>query len=318
MWSGRWSSRPTRCSNPVLAAAKHVWLTRREIEDVKLRVLAERGGAPGGACGHPPARLGGPTGGRGQGPLGGGLHPPSAGQVRRGCAGLGVHPYQTPRDRLPARAGATRGGVMKYVLFVCNHNAGRSQMAQAFFERHAPADVRAESAGSSPARGVADGRRGDGRGRHRHLRPQAAQAAARDAAARRLGGHDGLRRRLPVRAHHRRGLGHPRPRRAAAGDVRAIRDAIEARVRELIEHQARRHPHRPHRAPDAPGAAAARCSPRSSSGADPPEDIRACADAVLARYATARRSHVLTLAHRQTRECLRAESCDALAGGRAI
>ncbi len=40
---------------------------------------------------------------------------------------------------------------MKYVLFVCTHNAGRSQMAQAFFERHAPADVRAESAGSEPA-----------------------------------------------------------------------------------------------------------------------------------------------------------------------
>ena len=27
---------------------------------------------------------------------------------------------------------------MKQVLFVCNHNAGRSQMAQAFFERPAP------------------------------------------------------------------------------------------------------------------------------------------------------------------------------------
>ena len=40
---------------------------------------------------------------------------------------------------------------MKYVLFVCNHNAGRSQMAQAFFERDAPEDVRAESAGSDPA-----------------------------------------------------------------------------------------------------------------------------------------------------------------------
>src|SRR5688572_19877408 len=40
---------------------------------------------------------------------------------------------------------------MKYVLFACNHNAGRSQIAQAFFERHAPDDVRAESAGSSPA-----------------------------------------------------------------------------------------------------------------------------------------------------------------------
>ena len=41
---------------------------------------------------------------------------------------------------------------MKYVLFVCNHNAGRSQMAQALFERHAPDDVRAESAGSTPAK----------------------------------------------------------------------------------------------------------------------------------------------------------------------
>lgn len=31
---------------------------------------------------------------------------------------------------------------MKYVLFVCNHNAGRSQMAQAFFDRRAPSGVR--------------------------------------------------------------------------------------------------------------------------------------------------------------------------------
>ena len=41
---------------------------------------------------------------------------------------------------------------MKYVLFVCTHNAGRSQMAQALFERYAPEDVRSESAGSDPAR----------------------------------------------------------------------------------------------------------------------------------------------------------------------
>jgi arsenate reductase (thioredoxin) len=40
---------------------------------------------------------------------------------------------------------------MKYVLFVCTQNAGRSQIAQAFFERHAPEDVRAESAGAAPA-----------------------------------------------------------------------------------------------------------------------------------------------------------------------
>jgi arsenate reductase len=43
---------------------------------------------------------------------------------------------------------------MKYVLFVCTQNAGRSQMAQAFFERHGPDDVRAESAGAEPAEAV--------------------------------------------------------------------------------------------------------------------------------------------------------------------
>ena len=43
---------------------------------------------------------------------------------------------------------------MRYVLFVCNHNAGRSQMAQAFFERHAPQGLRAESAGTTPAKQV--------------------------------------------------------------------------------------------------------------------------------------------------------------------
>src|ERR1035441_708301 len=40
---------------------------------------------------------------------------------------------------------------IRYLLFVCNHNAGRSQMAQAFFERYGPPEVRAESAGTEPA-----------------------------------------------------------------------------------------------------------------------------------------------------------------------
>lgn len=39
---------------------------------------------------------------------------------------------------------------MRYVLFVCNQNAGRSQMAQAFFERYAPEGLHAESAGNEP------------------------------------------------------------------------------------------------------------------------------------------------------------------------
>jgi protein-tyrosine-phosphatase len=37
------------------------------------------------------------------------------------------------------------------VLFVCVHNAGRSQMAAALLERHAGAAVRVHSAGSEPA-----------------------------------------------------------------------------------------------------------------------------------------------------------------------
>ena len=39
----------------------------------------------------------------------------------------------------------------KTVLFVCTHNSGRSQMAEAFFNQYAPIDVRAISAGSQPA-----------------------------------------------------------------------------------------------------------------------------------------------------------------------
>jgi protein-tyrosine-phosphatase len=40
------------------------------------------------------------------------------------------------------------------VLFVCLHNAGRSQMSQALFERYAPATQHARSAGTDPAERV--------------------------------------------------------------------------------------------------------------------------------------------------------------------
>jgi arsenate reductase (thioredoxin) len=43
---------------------------------------------------------------------------------------------------------------MKYVLFVCTHNTGRSQIAQAPFEKDGPQDVRAESAGQEPAEAI--------------------------------------------------------------------------------------------------------------------------------------------------------------------
>lgn len=40
---------------------------------------------------------------------------------------------------------------MKTVLFICVHNAGRSQMAEAFFNKFAQGKARALSAGTDPA-----------------------------------------------------------------------------------------------------------------------------------------------------------------------
>src|SRR5919106_6796244 len=125
---------------------------------------------------------------------------------------------------------------MKYVLFVCNHNAGRSQMAQAFFERHAPEAVRAESAGSTPAK---------------QLWPNVVEAMREidiDLSGRRP-------RKLTVEMQLHAdwaitmGCGDacpyvpttvedwdvPDPAGKPIEEVRAIRDAIETRVRDLVD-----------------------------------------------------------------------------------
>jgi arsenate reductase len=44
--------------------------------------------------------------------------------------------------------------LMKKVLFVCVHNSGRSQMAEAFFNHHPPAGWQAVSGGTIPAKEV--------------------------------------------------------------------------------------------------------------------------------------------------------------------
>ena len=60
------------------------------------------------------------------------------------------------------------------VLFVCVHNAGRSQMAAGFLTALSGGRVEVRSAGSMPAEQVNPAAvAGDGRGRHRHLRPAA-------------------------------------------------------------------------------------------------------------------------------------------------
>jgi arsenate reductase (thioredoxin) len=203
---------------------------------------------------------------------------------------------------------------MKYVLFVCNHNAGRSQMAQAFFERHSPEDVRAESAGSQPASA---------------LWPEVVEVM-------REVGIDISKRRpkkllLEMQLHAdwavTMGCGDacpyvpttvedwdvPDPAGQPIEEVRAIRDLVETHVRELVEnrldairtdrtgHQLRLAQLLPKLATEFDG--------RRSDG-----EIRACADAVLSQYDDVPiRSHVMVLAHRRTRECLAAEQCSELA-----
>jgi arsenate reductase len=202
---------------------------------------------------------------------------------------------------------------VKYVLFVCNHNAGRSQMAQAFFERDAPDDIRAESAGSTPARQVW---------------PVVAQAMAEigieiaDRKPRKL------LREMQLHADWAVTMGCgdacpyvpttveaseiPDPAGRPLEEVRAIRDQIEVRVRELVETKLdaiRTDPtaHRLRLTQLLPQLA------REFEATRSPEEIRLCADAVLSRFDDVPvRSHILTLAHRQTRECLRRDVCDAL------
>lgn len=206
-----------------------------------------------------------------------------------------------------------RGDAMKYVLFVCNHDAGRSQMAQAFFERLAPPDVRAESAGSNPAPQVW---------------PEVIEAMAEvglDLSGRKP---KKLLREMQLHADWAVTMGCgdacpyvptmveawdiTDPAGRDLGEVRAIRDAIEAHVRALVVDRldairSDRTAHQLRLAKLIPQLAAEFEQRRT------PDQIRACADAVLASYDDAPvRSHVFTLAHRQTRACLRREHCDVL------
>lgn len=202
---------------------------------------------------------------------------------------------------------------IRYVLFVCNHNAGRSQMAQAFFERYGPEDVRAESAGTEPAREV--------------WPPvvEAMREVGVDLAARKP---KKLTVEMQLHADWAITMGCgdacpyvpttveawdiPDPAGKALEEVRAIRDLVAGHVDELVIERlaaiyADRTAHQMRLARLLPMLAEEFTATRST------EEIRACADALLDRFDGARvRSHIMTLAHRQTRECLRQEHCDAL------
>jgi arsenate reductase (thioredoxin) len=205
---------------------------------------------------------------------------------------------------------------MKYVLFVCIHNAGRSQMAQAFFERHAPPDVRAESAGSDPADrvwpDVAEAMREVGvdlAGRRPRKLTVEMQLHADWAVT--MGCGDAC----PYVPTTVEDWDVPDPAGRPLAEVRAIRDEVEARVQQLIDTRldairADRTAHEMRLARLLPDLA------REFAGVRTDEEIRACADAILDGYGEASvRSFVMTIAHRRARECLRREHCDALAVG---
>lgn len=199
---------------------------------------------------------------------------------------------------------------MKYVLFVCTHNAGRSQMAQAFFEKYAPADVRGESAGQEPAAApwpevvLAMSEVGIDISNRKPKKIDLEMQLHADWAITLNCGNT-----CPYVPGMIEDWDVEDPRGKPIDEVRAVRDDIERRVKDLVEHR----------------LDAIRTDPTSHQlrlqrllpqlveefeDVRDPEAIRACADAVLKQHANAPvRSFVLTLAYREARDCLREEEC---------
>jgi len=202
---------------------------------------------------------------------------------------------------------------MKYVLFVCTHNAGRSQIAQALFERYAPEDVSAESAGSDPARRVWPAvievmqEVGIDLSANKPKRLTVEMQLHADWAV--TMGCGDVCPYVPTRVDD---WDIPDPAGRQIDEVREIRDTIDERVRELAINNidAIRSDGTSHR------WRLAKLLPQlidEFGETRPPEVIRGCADRVLEQYDDVPvRTHIFTLAHKQTRECLREDTCALL------
>jgi arsenate reductase len=202
---------------------------------------------------------------------------------------------------------------MRYVLFVCTHNAGRSQMAHAFFERHAPPDIRAESAGTQPATEVwptvveAMAEVGIDLSRKRPQKLLVEMQLHADWAV--TMGCGDVCPYVPTMVEN---WDVPDPAGLPLSDLRAIRDGIEGQIRELIDTKldaiySDRTAHQLRLGAILPVLA------EEFAGRRTDEEIRACADAILCRYDDVPvRSYTTILAARQARECLRADVCDVL------
>jgi len=198
---------------------------------------------------------------------------------------------------------------MRYVLFVCTHNAGRSQMAEAFFARHAPPDIRAESAGQEPADAVwpnvVEAMREVGidlSGRRPQKLSLEMQLHADWAITLACGGT------CPYVPSTVEDWDIPDPAERSLEEVRTIRDALETRVKDLLENRIEairsdRTAHELRLGRLLPGL----IEEFGATHAD--EEIRLAADAALTDFVDAPvRSFVMTIANRKARERLRSES----------
>jgi protein-tyrosine-phosphatase len=125
---------------------------------------------------------------------------------------------------------------VKRFLFVCVENANRSQMAEAFARIHGGAGIEVFSAGSSPSGDVharaieAMGELGYDLGEHRSKALGDLPDVEIDVTVT-MGCGDAC---PPVRSRRHEDWEIPDPRSLPAEEFRAVRDLIDAKVRELL------------------------------------------------------------------------------------
>ena len=126
---------------------------------------------------------------------------------------------------------------MKKILFVCVHNSGRSQMAEAFFNQLAEGKAHASSAGTRPAshtdRIVAEAMRELGIDISRQ-RPKLLTAEMLEDADRVITMGCGVEKACPAAFVPVEDWQLEDPEGKPIDEVRKIRDEIKARVQELI------------------------------------------------------------------------------------
>ena len=125
------------------------------------------------------------------------------------------------------------------VVFACVANAGRSQMAAAFFNTLAnPARARAISAGTRPERAVHPGSRdGDAGARHRSVRRHARNTSPRISRRTRISSSrwDAATNARSIPGVERDDWPLDDPKDKPLETVRRIRDEIKKRVVELVK-----------------------------------------------------------------------------------